>query len=115
MGLLACGGLLGCGGKGKARLEGTWRGQKAEGADIQASASDFAKQTTLEFKADQLTIRLPSGSVASKYAIKKEDGNALTLTTEKDGADDPQVFTFVDPKTLKWAPLPGTTLVFAKQ
>ena len=49
------------------------------------------------------------------YDVVKQDKTMLVITTDKDGADDPQTFTFVDDKTVRWAVLDGKSIVFAKQ
>jgi hypothetical protein len=109
--------LSACGGKGQARLEGSWKGTKAEGVpkEAQVAADDFARNTSLEFKGDLLTIHSPRAVQSGKYKIKKEDKTSLVLTTDKDGEADPQTLTFSDPKTLKWAVFEGKVIVFVKQ
>jgi hypothetical protein len=109
--------LSACGGKGQARLEGNWKGTKTEGVpkEAQVAADDFARNTSLEFKGDQLTIHSPRAVQSGKYKIKKEDKTSLVVVTDKDGDADPQTLTFVDPKTLKWAVFEGKVIVFTKQ
>jgi hypothetical protein len=45
----------------------------------------------------------------------REDKTSLVLTTDKDGPNEPQTFTFVDAKTMKWSVLEGKAIVFVKQ
>jgi hypothetical protein len=44
----------------------------------------------------------------------REDKASVVLTTEKDGPDEPQTFTFVDAKTMKWS-VEGKAIVFVRQ
>jgi len=109
--------LLACGRKGSARLEGRWKGTKAEGVapDAQARANDFATQTELDVKGDTITITFPKDKQSGRYKVLSETKSQLVIVTDKDGESDKQTFTFVDDKTMKWAVLDGKTITFAKQ
>jgi hypothetical protein len=37
------------------------------------------------------------------------------ITTDTDGPAEPQTFTFVDEKTLRWQVVPGKAVVFNKE
>ena len=106
-----------CGGDGAARLQGKWRGVRAEGVSIEtlAAANAFASATELDVKGDAITVTTPKDKQSGKYKVVKEDKTTLVITTDRDGKDDPQTFTFVDDKTVRWAVLEGKAIVFAKQ
>jgi hypothetical protein len=110
-------GLTACGGKGSSRLEGRWRGVRAEGVapEAQNSADDFAKATSLEFKDDTLTMKSPKQSQTDRYRVEREDKVSIVIVTTKDGVGDPQTFMFSDAKTFKWNVQSGRSIVFAKQ
>ena len=105
-----------CHGDGAARLQGTWHGVRAEGvaADALAPANAFALATELEVRGDALVVTTPSDTQSGRYRVVKQDRTTLVITTDKDGADDPQTFMFVDDKTLRWVVLDGKAIVFAR-
>jgi hypothetical protein len=109
--------VAGCHGGGAARLPGKWHGVRAEGVtpETVAAANAFAGATELEVKGDAITVTTPKDKQSGRYKVVKQDKTTLVITTDKDGADDPQTFTFVDDKTLRWAVLDGKSIVFAKQ
>jgi hypothetical protein len=110
-------GLLACGGGGSKRLQGKWHGLRAEGVAVasQASANAFATGMTLEVSGDSITVTTPHDKQAGRYKVVKEDKSTLVLTTDKDGPKEPQTFTFVDEKTVKWLVMDGELIVFGKQ
>jgi hypothetical protein len=110
-------GVLACGGGGSKRLQGKWHGLRAEGVAVasQAAANAFATGMTLEVSGDSITVTTPHDKQSGRYKVVKEDKSTLVLTTDKDGPKEPQTFTFVDDKTLKWLVLDGEILVFGKQ
>jgi hypothetical protein len=116
---LAALGALGpaCHHDGAARLEGRWHGVRAEGltGDALAAANAFATGTQLEVKGDAITVTTPKDKQAGRYKVVKEDKATVVITTDKDGPDESQTFTFVDDKTMKWAVLEGKAIVFQKQ
>jgi hypothetical protein len=106
-----------CGRGGPSRLEGHWRGLRAEGVagDAQeAAANSFATGMELDVKGDSITVSTARDRQSGRFRVVREDKATLVLTTEKDGPDEPQTFTFVDAKTMKWAVLEGKTIVFVK-
>ena len=109
--------VAGCHGDGAPRLQGKWRGQRAEGvaAETVAAANAFATGTEIDVKGDAITVITPKDKQSGRYRVVKQDKTMLIITTDKDGADDPQTFTFVDDKTVRWAVLDGKSIVFAKQ
>jgi hypothetical protein len=109
--------VTGCHGGGSARLQGKWRGLRAEGvaASALATANTFATGMFLEVKGDGITVTTPKDKQAGRYKVVKEDKTTLVITTDKDGPAEPQTFTFVDDKTVKWTVMDGESIVFAKQ
>jgi hypothetical protein len=116
--LAACaGGAAACGRSGAARLEGHWHGVRAEGVsgDAQAAANSFASAMELDVKGDSITVSTSKDKQSGHYRIVREDKASVVVTTEKDGPDEPQTFTFVDAKTMKWSVLEGKSIVFVRQ
>jgi hypothetical protein len=110
-------GAAACGHSGAARLEGHWKGVRAEGvpSDQQGAANSFAASMELDVKGDSITVSTSKDRQSGHYRIVREDKGSVVLTTEKDGPDEPQTFTFVDAKTMKWSLLEGRSIVFVKQ
>ena len=110
-------GVLACGGGGSKRLQGKWHGLRAEGVAVasQAAANSFASRMTLEVSGDSITVTTPHDKQSGRYRVVKEDKSTLVLTTDKDGPREPQTFTFVDDKTVKWLVMDGEAIVFGKQ
>jgi hypothetical protein len=106
-----------CHGEGASRLQGTWRGVRAEGvaAEASAAANAFATGTELDVKGDALTVITPKDTQSGRYKVVRQDATTLVITTDGDGPGDPQTFVFVDARTLRWAVLEGKSIVFARQ
>jgi hypothetical protein len=106
-----------CHGDGAAKLQGHWRGLRAEGvaAESLAAANAFATSTELEVKGDAITVTTPKDKQSGRYKVVKQDKTTLVITTDKDGPAEPQTFTFVDDKTVRWTVLEGRAIVFARQ
>jgi hypothetical protein len=115
---------------GSPRLEGRWKGVRAEGVppDTQAVANAFAVDTELEINGDTIAVATRRGGRQSgRFKVVKEGKATVVITTDRDGLDDPQTFTFVDDVTMKWAVFDGKSarspaacergclIVFAKQ
>jgi hypothetical protein len=115
--LVAVFALGACGRRGSARLEGHWKGTRADGVapEAQARANDFATQTELDVHGDTLTVTFPKDKQSGRYRVVSETKAAVVIVTDKDGDSDKQTFTFVDEKTLRWTVLDGKTITFAKQ
>jgi hypothetical protein len=106
-----------CHGGGAAKLQGHWRGVRAEGvaAESLAAANAFATGTQLDVKGDAITVTTPKDKQSGRYKVVRQDKSTITITTDRDGPGDPQTFTFVDEKTMRWAVLEGRSIVFARQ
>jgi hypothetical protein len=114
---LALVGLCACSHKGSARLEGRWKGTRADGVapELQSAANAFATQTEIDVRGDAISVTTPKEKQTGTYKVVKEDKGAVTIVTDKDGPNDAQVFTFVDDKTMRWTVLEGKTITFARQ
>src|SRR5262245_23664569 len=87
--------LLGCKHPGSQKLEGRWKGQKAEGVPetAQVSANSFAIGTEIVAQGNQISIQTPAGRPApATYTIEKEDATSLVIRTDRDGSSES--FTF---------------------
>jgi len=117
LGLVVAVMLAACKGGSGAKLEGRWRGIKAIGvpADQLGPANLFASAMELEFKGEQVSVHTGSDKQSARYKIVKDEKTQVTLTTDQDGPDDPQVFTFVDDHTMTWAVAPGKSIQFQKE
>lgn len=116
LGLVVATMLTACKGSGP-KLEGRWRGIKAVGvpADQLGAANLFASTMELEFKGEQVSVHTGSDKQSAKFKIVKDDKTQVTITTDQDGPDDPQVFTFTDDHTMTWAIAPGKSIQFQKE
>ncbi|HEY8039434.1 MAG TPA: hypothetical protein VIF15_06555 [Polyangiaceae bacterium] len=108
--------VAGCGGGGSSRLQGKWHGQRSEGVapTVATQANAFATAMQLEVKGDAITVTTSTSSQSGHYKVVKEDKTSVVITTDKDGPTEPQTFTFVDDKTLKWAVVSGQSIVFSR-
>ena len=106
-----------CHGDGAARLQGKWRGVRTEGVpgDAIAAANAFAAGTELDVHGDAITVTTPRDRQSGRYKVVKDDKVTLVITTDRDGPGDPQTFTFLDDKTVRWAAIEGKSIVFAKE
>jgi hypothetical protein len=85
----------GCKHPGSQKLEGHWKGQKAEGVpdSALAQANVFAAGTDILAQGNQITIHTPGGrNAAATYTIDKEDATTLVIHTDRDG--HAETFTF---------------------
>jgi hypothetical protein len=103
--------------KGSSRLAGHWRGVRAEGdTGATGTAADaFAGKMEIDVTGDVVTVTTSAGKETGHYKVVSEDKTTTVITTDADGGADPQTFTLVDPKTLKWAVVPGKAIVFTKE
>jgi hypothetical protein len=89
----------GCKHAGSAKLEGRWRGMKADGvpAEQQVVANVFATGTEIIAKGDQIAVTTPVGKpVQGTYFVDSEDKNSVVIHTDKDGPSAHETFTFTD-------------------
>ena len=109
--------LVACKKAGSPRLEGKWRGSKAEGIlpSAQDAANQFAMDTELTFEGDTVTVHTNDGKQSAKYKVVREDKRSIIIETDRDGPNDPQTFTFDSDRAMRWQIMPGKTLSFAKE
>ena len=87
--------LAGCKHPGSVKLEGRWKGQRAEGIPdtVQLAGNSFANATEIVAQGNQLTIQTPAGkSAPATYFVDKEDPTTLVIHTDRDGSTE--TFTF---------------------
>ncbi len=108
---------LACKGGSASKLEGRWRGIKATGvAGDQVSAANlFASTMQLEFHGDQVSVHTGSEKQTARFRVVRDEKTAVTISTDQDGPDDAQTFTFADEKTISWAVMPGKSILFQKE
>ena len=81
--------------RGSAKLEGRWKGVRAEGVDpnAQIQASVFATSTEIVAIGDKIAIQTPQGrSPTSTYTVEREDATTLVIHTDRD--PNAETFTF---------------------
>lgn len=106
-----------CGGdKTAAKLEGTWKGVRAEGvsAEQKPAADAYANSLRLDFKGHDLTLASPKGQTKGAYKVISSDGKTIVLATERDGIDAKQTFLLDGDATLKWKVDDTKVIVFTK-
>jgi hypothetical protein len=85
----------GCKHPGSQKLEGRWKGQKAEGVPeiAQVSANSFATGTEIIAQGNQIAIQTPAGrNPPATYTVDKEDATTLVIHTDRDKSTE--TFTF---------------------
>lgn len=105
----------GCKHPGSAKLEGHWKGQRADGvaADVQMNANVFATGSEIFARGNQITISTPAArNVTATYFVDKDDATSLVIHTDKDATSE--TFTFTDPKTMAWRVDDRRSIVFKK-
>jgi hypothetical protein len=106
---------LGCGSKGAARLEGHWKGTRAEGAapGNEGMATEFAKSTEITVKGNQISITTPAAkNQTASYVVEKDDKTTVVIKTDKDNTSE--TFTFDNDGTMTWKVDERKSIVFAK-
>ncbi len=89
---------VGCKHPGSQKLEGRWKGQKADGVpdSAQISANSFATNTEIIAQGNQIAIHTPGGrnipGAMATYTVDKEDPTTLVIHTDRDGSAE--TFTF---------------------
>jgi hypothetical protein len=102
---------------GASRLKGRWRGVRAEGLASEAAEAGnaFATGTVLEVKDEAITVTTPKDKQSGRYKVVKQDKATVVITTDNDGPSEPQTFTFVDDRTMRWAVPDAGAIIFQKQ
>jgi len=95
----------GCKQPGSQKLEGHWRGQKADGVSesAQSSANAFATSTEIIAQGNQISIHTVGSRPPppAAYTVDKEDATTLVIHTDRDRTTETFAF---DPKagTMVW-------------
>lgn len=109
---------VGCKRSGSAKLEGHWRGTRADGveASAQDAANAFATRTEITAHGSSITVSTPqSKGQPGTYVVDDENKTTLVLHTDKDGPTSRETFSFTeDGKTMTWRLGEGRTIVFQK-
>jgi hypothetical protein len=87
--------VLGCKHPGSQKLEGRWKGQKAEGVpeNVQVAANAFAIGTEIIARGNQIAIQTPGKQTpAATYFVDKEDATTVVIHTDRDRSTE--TFTF---------------------
>ena len=104
-------GAAACKHSGSAKLEGRWRGTRAEGVPpaVQEAANTFATQTEIVAKGSSITIS------SATFTVDDENKTTLVVHTDKDGLANKETFAFADEgKTMTWRLGEGRSIVFTK-
>jgi hypothetical protein len=112
----------GCKHQGSPKLEGRWRGTRAEGVSpaVQEAANTFATQTEIVARGNLITISTPGQVPGAKsqqatYVVDDESKTTVVLHTDKDGLANKETFAFADEgKTMTWRLGEGRTIIFTK-
>jgi len=111
-------GAAACKRSGSAKLEGRWRGTRAEGVPpaVQEAANTFATQTEIVAKGSSITISTPAAKPQSAtFTVDDENKTTLVVHTDKDGLANKETFAFADEgKTMTWRLGEGRSIVFTK-
>jgi hypothetical protein len=115
LGLVLC--AAGCKHPGSAKLEGHWRGTKADGvtADVQIAANVFAQSTDIIAKGNQISVSTPAskGQIGT-YVVDAEDKTNLVIHTDKEPTAR-ETFSFSDDgKSMVWKVDDRKTITFQK-
>ncbi len=115
---LLVGGLLaaGCKHPGSAKLEGRWRGTRAEGVGpgAQEAANTFATQTEILARGNLITIATP-GTKSQQAVYVVDDENKSTVVLHTDREPNKETFAFTeDGKTMTWRLGEGRSILFQK-
>jgi hypothetical protein len=106
-----------CKGGGSAKLEGHWRGTRAEGvrAEVTEPADRFASETEIIAKGNQIAVSTSGKKHQSSYVVDSDDKNTVVIHTEADGANAKETFVVAeDGKTMVWKLGDGRAIHFTK-
>ena len=115
--LVAALAALSCKPAGSSKLEGHWRGTRAEGAPVgsEDAANVFATSSEIIARGNQIAVSTPGSKQQGTYFVDAEDKNTVVIHTDKDGPDAKETFTFgEDGKTMIWKLGEGRAIHFQK-
>jgi len=104
---------------GSAKLEGRWRGTRADGVtapEAQLPATVFATGTEIIARGNQIAVTTPSGKPQqATYFVDSEEKNSVVIHTDKDGPAARETFMFSDDgKTMMWRIDERRSIVFQR-
>lgn len=123
--ILACialsAGSFGCSKSPKDRLQGKWRGvgvERVAGEKARASAEGWARQTSLSFEGNAVTVAIPAEAPQSgTFKIAKVEGEKLSVDFKR-SAQDPHPatseFRLTKDDKLVWS-LGGADVIMTRQ
>lgn len=101
------------------KLEGHWKGTRADGvaAGVQDAANTFATKTEIVAKGNSITINTPgTKGQQGTFVVDSETPTVVLVHTDKDGPSNKETFSFTDEgKTMTWLLGDGRSIVFQKQ
>ena len=101
------------------KLEGHWKGTRADGvpAGAQDAANAFATQTEIVARGTTITISTPgTKGQQGTFVVDSESPSVVLVHTDKDGPANKETFSFTDDgKTMTWRLGDGRTMTFQKQ
>lgn len=101
------------------KLEGHWRGTRAEGvaAGAQDAANAFATQTEITAKGTTITVTTPGAKPQQgTFVVDSENATTVVVHTDKDGPTNKETFAFTDEgKTMVWRLGEGRSITFQRQ
>jgi hypothetical protein len=115
--LFLAGSIGACTGAGAARLQGHWRGVRAEGVpgDVAAAANAFATGVSIDVRGDSMSVTQGDHRQVGRYRVVEEDAAKVVLTTDADGPLEPHTFVYVDQDTMRWDAVGGKGIVFVRK
>jgi hypothetical protein len=100
------------------KLEGHWKGTRAEGVapGVQDAANAFATQTEIVAHGNLITVSTPgTKGQQGTFVVDSETPSVVLVHTDKDGAANKETFAFTeDGKTMTWRLGDGRTILFQK-
>jgi hypothetical protein len=113
---LLCLSLLGACKSGSPRLEGHWKGAKAEGvpAEQEAAATQYAQSLEMWFKGDTLTVQSGGTKRAGNFKVVKEEPDQVTIKSVFANVEQQEVFVMVDANTVRWTVAQGRMVSLKK-
>ena len=100
------------------KLEGHWKGTRADGvaAGAQDAANAFATQTEIVARGNSITISTPgTKGQQGTFVVDSETPSVVLVHTDKDGPANKETFSFAeDGKTMTWRLGDGRTITFQK-
>jgi hypothetical protein len=101
---------------GSPRLEGHWKGAKAEGVPVEqeAAATQYAQSLELWFKGDSLTVQSAGAKRAGNFKVVKDEPDQVTIKSTFANVEQQEVFVIVDANTVRWTVAQGRMVSLKK-